>query len=188
MIEAEIKARVREPEVLRERLESLAVGRDEVYRDAYFDTSGAALEAGDRELRLRTVYGVDGARSLLTYKGARVDESSGSKPEFETSVGHPEAVRALLGGLGYVEAIAFEKHCRNYEFAARGRSMLATLVRVPDIGGTYIELETQVPGEEGLRSALEDLRGVLGELGVAEDDLTSEMYTEAVRAGRAGRV
>ncbi len=48
----------------------------------------------------------------------------------------------MLGGLGYVETLAFEKRCRNYAFAAYGRPMLATLVRVPEIDGTYVEVET----------------------------------------------
>ncbi|WP_053802782.1 class IV adenylate cyclase [Streptomyces rimosus] len=184
MIEAELKARVREPAVVRERLGRMAVGRDEVYRDAYFDTPGADLEAGDRELRLRTVDGPDGTRALLTYKEARVDEVSGSKPEYETGVGDPAAVRVMLNGLGYTETLAFEKHCRNYEFTAYGRPMLATLVRVPEIDGTYVEVETQVSGERELRSALGDVRAVLDALGVGEGDLTAELYTDAVRERR----
>ncbi|MEV5599121.1 class IV adenylate cyclase [Streptomyces sp. NPDC052496] len=185
MIEAELKACVREPAFVRAQLERLAVGRDEVYRDTYFDTPDATLETGDRELRLRTVHSADGTRSLLTYKEARVDEVSGAKPEYETRVGEPEAVRAMLRGLGHVEAIAFEKHCRNYEFTARGRKMLATLVRVPEIEGTYVELETQVTDVEELPGALADVRAVLGDVGVGPGDLTTEMYTDAVRARRA---
>ncbi|WP_324607944.1 CYTH domain-containing protein [Streptomyces rimosus] len=130
--------------------------------------------------------GPDGTRALLTYKGARVDAASGSKPEYETGVGDPEAVRAMLGGLGYVEAIAFAKYCRNYEFTAYGRPMLATVVRIPEIGGTYVEVETQVPEEKELRAALEDVRGVLAELGIREGDLTTELYTDAVRVRRTG--
>ncbi|MFH8593768.1 class IV adenylate cyclase [Streptomyces rimosus] len=184
MIEAELKARVREPAVVRSGLEQMAVGRDEVYWDAYFDTSGADLDVNDRELRLRIVDGPDGTRSLLTYKEARVDEASGSKPEYETSVGEPEAVRAMLGGLGYAETMAFEKRCRNYEFTAYGRRMLATLVRVPEIDGTYVELETKVGDEGELRDALRDVRAVLGALGIGEGDLTAELYTDAVRERR----
>lgn len=72
---------------------------------------------------------------MLTYKGARVDEESGSKPEHETRVEDAEAVHAVLRGLGYVPAIACEKRCRNYDLDARGRQMLATLVRVPEVEG-----------------------------------------------------
>lgn len=61
--------------------------------------------------------------------------------------------------------------------------MLATLVRVPELDGTFIELETIVPEEE-LKDALRDVRHVLDDLGVQERDLTTELYTDAVAARR----
>ncbi|EFL15145.1 class IV adenylate cyclase [Streptomyces sp. C] len=183
MIEAELKARVHAPEETLRRLNERAEGRPEVYRDTYYDTRDAALEAKDEELRVRTIHGPDETRTLLTYKGARVDQESGSKPEHETRVEDAEAVHAMLRGLGYVPAIAFEKRCRNYSFQARGRHMLATLVRVPELDGTFLELETQVE-EKDVAEALDDVREVLAELGIREGDLTREQYTATVKARR----
>ena len=62
--------------------------------------------------------------------------------------------------------------------------MLATMVTVPEIDGTFVELET-LAEEGGLAAALGDVRAVLGELGVGEDDLTTEQYTDAVMRARA---
>ncbi|WP_329136423.1 class IV adenylate cyclase [Streptomyces sp. NBC_01476] len=182
-IEAELKARVRDPERVHALLEERAAGRPEVYQDAYYDTADQALSGSDRELRVRTIHGADDTRSLLTYKGARVDEASGSKPEHETRVEDPAAVHATLRGLGYVPFIQFEKRCRNYDFEARGRQMLATLVRVPEIDGDFIELETIVE-EDQLQDALADVRAVLGELGIDAEDLTTDTYTDAVATSR----
>lgn len=186
MIEAELKARVHDPEGVLRRLEEFTSGRAEVYQDTYYDTSEGELEAGDRELRVRTVHGPDDTRSVLTYKEARVDVASGSKPEYETRVSEPGAVHAMLRGLGYVPAIAFEKRCRNYEFEAHGLPMLATLVQVPEVDGTFLEVETQVKDESELETALDSVRAVLAALGVPGADLTTETYTDAVRAGRGG--
>ncbi len=86
MIEAELKACVYAPEEMLRRLDERGVGRAEVYQDTYYDTAEGALEARDEELRVRTVHGVDETRTVLTYKGAPVDEESGSKPEHETRV------------------------------------------------------------------------------------------------------
>ncbi|MEW1549604.1 class IV adenylate cyclase [Streptomyces tsukubensis] len=183
MVEAELKARVSAPEVVRKDLDGRAVGRDEVYHDTYYDTPARALEAADQELRVRTVRGPDGSRTVLTFKGARVDDESGSKPEHETLVDDPQAVHALLRGLGYVPLIEFEKQCRNYAFDARGRRMLATLVRVPELAGTFLEVETIV-AEADVAAALSDVRSVLNSLGIHEADLTNELYTDAVRAHR----
>jgi adenylate cyclase, class 2 len=184
VIEAELKARVEDPEVVMAGLEKRASARVEVYQDAYYDLPDGSLMGGDRELRVRTVHGPDSTRSVLTYKGARVDEESGSKPEHETAVEDPAAVHAMLRGLGYVPAIAFEKRCRNYEFEAAGRRMFATLVRVPEIDGTFIEVETLVEEHE-LQAALDDVHAVLAELGIGEDALTTEAYTDTVAARRA---
>ena len=93
---------------------------------------------------------------------------------------NPEAVHATLSGLGYVPAISFQKRCRNYEFSSHGRSLLATLVQVPEIEGKFLEIETMVQEENELAAALADVRAVMGELGIREDDFTTELYTEAV--------
>lgn len=183
MIEAELKARVRDPEGVMAALEKRATARVEVYQDAYYDLPDGSLMGGDRELRVRTVHGPDSTRSVLTYKEPRVDAASGSKPEHETAVEDPGAVHAMLRGLGYVPAISFEKRCRNYQFEAAGRQMLATLVRVPEIDGTFIEVETLVE-EGGLQAALDDVRAVVAELGIGEADWTPEAYTDAVAASR----
>ncbi|MFE9122466.1 class IV adenylate cyclase [Streptomyces sp. NPDC007172] len=183
MIEAELKARVHAPESVLKRLDERATVRAEVYQDTYYDDPAGRLESGDQELRVRTIHGTDETRTLLTFKGAKVDEASGSKPEHETSVSDSEAVHAVLRGLGYVPLIKFEKRCRNYDLQANGRKMLATLVRVPEIDGTFIELET-LAEKDDVDAALEDVRAVLGELGIEEDDLTTELYTDEVKTSR----
>ncbi|GAA0454131.1 class IV adenylate cyclase [Streptomyces olivaceiscleroticus] len=185
MIEAELKARVHHPEGVLQALESRAAGRAEVYQDTYYDTPDRRLAAQDRELRVRTVHGPDDTRSVLTYKTARVDEASGSKPEHETHISNPEAVHTMLRDLGYLQAIAFEKRCRNFTFTAHGRPMLATLVRVPEIEGTFLEIETQAQDEDELPASLDAVRTVMTELGLTDTDFTTEQYTDAVRQYRA---
>ncbi|MGW0368580.1 class IV adenylate cyclase [Streptomyces coeruleorubidus] len=183
MIEAELKARVHAPETVAQQLDKLATARVEVYQDTYYDRPDGSLDKPGEELRVRTVHGTDGTRTVLTYKSAAVDEASGSKPEHETHVEGAEATHAILRGLGYVPFIAFEKHCQNYDFEAHGRKMLATLVRVPEIDGTFLEVETLVDDDE-LASALDDIRSVLTDLGISPEDLTRETYTGAVAAQR----
>ena len=51
MIEAELKARVADPEGLKARLGRLAAGEPSTYHDTYYDHPGRDLTAGDRELR-----------------------------------------------------------------------------------------------------------------------------------------
>ncbi|MFJ9694739.1 class IV adenylate cyclase [Kitasatospora sp. NPDC101183] len=187
-IEAELKAVVRDVKgVLRQLEARFGPGCAEVYRDTYYDAPDAGLMGADRELRVRTVRGAAGTRTLLTYKCARVDEASGSKPEAETRVEDAEAVHEIVRGLGFVPCLVFEKRCRNFAFERDGRQLLATLVELPELGGaTFLEVETAAASEAELGPALAVVRGLLAELGIDGADLTTELYTDAVAASGAG--
>jgi adenylate cyclase, class 2 len=184
VIEAELKARVRDPAALRERLRRLGDEECQVYRDTYYDLPGRTLTAAGKELRVRFVDSGGDVRAVLTYKGPAADAASDSKPEFETAVADASVVDVILRELGMEYLVSFEKHCANYRFTARDRDMLATVVTVPELGGVFIELETLV-AEAALPSALSDVRAVLSELGIAGEDLTTEHYTDAVMRARA---
>jgi adenylate cyclase, class 2 len=187
VIEAELKARVQDPAALRVRLLALAVGESSVYHDSYYDWPPGDLSIDGRELRLRLVDAASRRSALLTYKEPAVESVSGSKPEYETQVEDPSAVDVMLRGLGLECIVAFEKHCTNYRFAASGRQMLATVVEVPELDGTFIEVETMAHDDD-TDAALADVRALLKELGIVEDDLTSEQYTDAVlKARRQGQ-
>lgn len=183
MIEAELKARVRDVESVHAALAARSAGQRSKYKDTYYDLADERLSSEGRELRLRTITTDNGRRSLLTYKEPAVDTASGSKPEFETEVADPSVIDSVLRGLGLKDLVCFEKHCINYRFASGGRELLATLVTVPELDGTFIELETIVPEAE-LAEALEIVRTTLHQLGVADGDLTTEQYTDAVLATR----
>src|SRR6266516_2686131 len=155
MIEAELKAHLREPERIRQALRALPAEGEEmcVYHDTYYD--------------------------------AAADPASGSKPEWETAVEEPEAIDAILRGLGFEHDIAFEKHCTNYTFHAQGRRLQATLARVPELDGSFLEVETLVEDNAELQPALDAIHRVLDDLRIPRSDLTNELYTDLVRRQRA---
>jgi len=95
VIEAELKARLRDPSAVRDRLGARAPVERAIHRDTYYDEPHGRLEREGRELRLRTVETPDHVLHLLTYKEASVDEASGSKPEYETCVAMPSVVESL---------------------------------------------------------------------------------------------
>jgi len=184
-IEAELKARVRDVPAVRAALAGRADVEVAEYRDTYFDRAEDGFMDGGRELRLRTVETSRSVRTLLTFKAPAVDEASGSKPEFETTVDDRNAAAAILAGLGYEQALEFTKHCENFEFEAAGYPMLATLVTVPEIEGTFLEVEAVVDSAEDMAAALDAVREVMRAAGISPDDFTTELYTDAVRRSRA---
>lgn len=183
-IEAELKARVRDPTRVRELLRQRAPEEVAVYSDTYFDTPDRALTRDARELRVRVIHTGTTDCTVLTYKDPAVDEASGSKPEIETTAADADALQAILAGLGFDVLIAFEKHCSNYRLTANGRTLLATLVHVPELEQTYLEVESIVDTEEEVGPVLDTIRAVLGELGIRRTDETTETYTDAVAARR----
>ncbi|MFI6684891.1 hypothetical protein [Streptomyces sp. NPDC050485] len=49
----------------------------------------------------------------------------------------------------------------------------------------FLEIDTQAKEQDDLQDALDAVRAVLAELGVAERDLTADTYADAVRARRS---
>lgn len=183
-IEAELKARVRDIAHVRARLDRLDTEEVSTYRDTYYDRPSRELTRQGRELRVRVVESARGTRTLLTYKSSAVDAASGSKPEHETTAGSASVLDAILGGLGFVHLVSFEKHCSNYTFTAEGRAIQATLVNVPELEETFIEIETLVDDASEVDAALQVVRGVLVGLGVNDQDVTADQYTDVVMAAR----
>lgn len=184
MIEAEIKARVRDVDRVRGLLGQRATGQVSRYRDTYYDRPGHPLTQDGRELRVRVVETGGRRRCLLTYKGPAVDAQTGSKPETETEIADAGAADAILLALGFTHLVAFDKHCVNYAFTASGRQIQATLVTVPELEGTFLEVETMSASADDLGAALDVIRALLDELDVPPGDLTSELYTHAVMRHR----
>lgn len=185
MIEAELKARLTNPDAVRQALARLAAPERAVYRDSYFDTPAEDLAKEGREVRLRTIETGDTLRYLLTYKETAADVESGSKPEYETELASPSVVGRLLEVLGCVVAVELTKECENYRFTMDGRDFLATLVKVPELDGTFLEVETMADLDD-VPQALAAVRGVLELVGVTEAELTTELYTDAVSSARRG--
>lgn len=198
MIEAELKADVRDPQHVAGMLGRWADEDSVIYRDTYYELPAAGpharglspargLRALGRELRLRTISGAS-TRHVLTYKEAPVDEESQSKPEYETEVADRTVVEHTLLGIGLLIDIAFEKHCRNYRFDRAGRDFLATLVQVPEIDdSTFIELETLVSDADEVQAALGAIKAVFAELGIdPATELNRSYYQDMVRAHRNG--
>ena len=188
VIEAELKARVTDPETVLRALAAISPGTSAIYRDQYFDSADGSFTASGRELRIRTVDSSEAVRHILTFKAPAVDAESGSKPEYETLVADPDATAAILLALGYRALVSFSKYCANYRMRRAGRDILATVVTVPEIYGTFLEVETLTDGTGDVPAALAAVRIMMAEVGIAPGDFTTELYTEAVLRARAGAV
>ncbi|WP_199039997.1 class IV adenylate cyclase [Glycomyces salinus] len=185
MIEAELKARVRNVEAVQHWLRKRATEEPATYHDTYYDWPDHRLDHEGREIRLRTITTLTGTKHLLTYKQPPLDPESGSKPEHETVISDRNPVEVMLRDLGLVELVSLTKQCRNFRFNYRGRRILATLVTVPELDGTFLEVET-ASDQIDIEDALTVVRHILVDLDVITD-LDSSSYTGSVLAARTER-
>jgi adenylate cyclase class 2 len=135
--------------------------------DTYYDAPHRDFATTDEALRLREERPRDGesARTEVTYKGPLVEAESKTREEAETAVDDPEAMAAVLEGLGFEPAATVRK--TRERFAVDGFTV--TLDAVDDLG-EFVEVETAVEHESAVPGAREDAIEVLDSLGLDADD------------------
>lgn len=116
--------------------------------------------------------GTDAApTSRVTYKGARVDDASKTREEFETGVDDGETVRTVFERLGFAPTATVKKVRARY----RVDGFTVALDDVADVG-TYVEVETDVESENEISGACEEAFGVLRELGLDPEAQVQTSY------------
>lgn len=185
-VEVELKVRVTDPDAVVGRLRSWAEGEVSTYADTYYDFPDHRLtETGRQELRLRVIDKPADRRAVWTFKGTMLDTAS--TPEWETEVADAQTADAILTGLGMQHLIAYTKRCENFRFTAHGHPVVATVVTVPEVDGTFLEVETIVPDDTARDDARNAIHGVLADLGLTEADLEPTFYIDLVMAQRQQR-
>ena len=119
MLEIEAKLQISDPSIVRISLEQSGarfVGkRFEI--NAFFDTADARLKSGDEGLRLRTITdeSTSQSKSVITFKGKQLDGPMKQREEIEFGIDDFDKASALLGKLGFVPTLAFEKRREIWE-------------------------------------------------------------------------
>lgn len=111
--EIELKFRLSEPAVLRDRLRALGARpvRHDREVNHIFDTHDRSLADRGGVLRVReiTTDGVDAATTQLTYKGPRENHAVKVREEIETTAGDAGKLGLILARVGFRETIRYEK-------------------------------------------------------------------------------
>jgi len=149
-----------------------------VSRDAYFDTPDGAFYASGQELRLRRTDG----RTVLTYKRPPFDAATGSKEEWETSLADPQAMTAILAGLGFGQRLAFTKRRHLYQARHQGLTLEIAVATVDFAPATFVEIEHLAASRQAALEALAAIRHFAAGLGLTRECPTC--YTDLFLAAR----
>ena len=174
MFEAEIKYRIQGPWP---RFGEL--GGEIVTEDTYFDTPDGAFYASGRELRLRR----SGDRTVLTAKRPPFDPASNSKEEWETAVGDPAAMTAILADLGFVARLAYVKRRRLHQTVFEGLRLEIAVATVDFCPDTFVEIEHLAETRRHAQAALSAIRRFAAGCGLTVECPTC--YTDLFMAARA---
>lgn len=178
MYEVEVKVPAAH-EPVRDRLESLGAEHLGQVRqvDRYVDHPERSFAETDEAVRVRTIETDGEERSVLTYKGPRLDAAAKTREELETAVGDPETMQAVLDRLGFSHAATVEKERFRYRLDG-------TTVVLDDVAGLgeYVEVET-VATRGDVESSSEHVSDVLETLGLDPSAAIPTSYLELVLEG-----
>jgi adenylate cyclase, class 2 len=134
MLEQEVKLQFEHAEAARRSIQStgarLAVSR-RLLDDQLYDTAAHHLRQAGAALRVRR----DGARTLITFKGAAQPGPVKTREEIETPVGDPAVADALLRSLGFRPRFRSQKFREEYALGAA----VVTIDETPI--GVFVEIE-----------------------------------------------
>ena len=168
-IEVELKLKIRDKAEITASLKQLGFTEEElvVETDTYYTAAHHDFAALDEALRIRTVENLHTKEqsAVITYKGAKLDQTSMTRKELETEIGDAETGREILEYIGFVPVPPVEKQ-RQYW---KNGTITACVDNVKGLGD-YLELE--ILADE----ALEKLERILNQLGYCMQDTTRTSY------------
>ncbi len=169
MLEIEVKARA-DHQKAKELLSEIGAKPIGVQhqRDTYYNAPHRNFENTDEALRIRSVNG----RSVMTYKGKKLDSVSKTREEFETQVDGGNT-RSILLALGFHESGVVSKSREIFKY----KDMIICLDNVQGIG-EFIEVEKM--SDSGIESNREQIFRLLEKFGIEEKDSIRKSYLEMV--------
>lgn len=170
-LEIEAKMKLSDVAGIKRRLEDAgAVFVESLHEtNIFLDTPDRSLLKAGCGLRVRAEDNVDvpeTSRVVITHKGLRQAGAVKARPETELRVANLDDAVSLLGVLGYVEQLRFEKRRRRYRLAG----CTIEMDELPQLGA-FMEIEG--PSESAVLALRE-------ELGLADEPLITESYASMV--------
>jgi adenylate cyclase class 2 len=168
MLEVEVKARVDALDIIEERLQDMgfSLSASEEHSDVYLNHPARDFASTDEALRLRSVRSGDVERTVMTYKGPKLDSTTKTREEVNVTV-KGDAL-SLLRLNGYTAVLTVKKSRRVY----RKKDIEVCLDTVPGLG-TFVEIECQ---SHELEEARARVMALAKELGL--EDLERRSYLE----------
>lgn len=182
MTEIELKARVADPQAVRDRLNAGAVFRCAVVKnDSYWHKNGTQPDEANApgravKLRLREENG----NSTVTYKRKEVRGALEVNDEREFCVTDRDSFEIFLTDLDFSPYRTKRKQTEVWDWKAEDGTAVTIELSLVDRLGWFVETEILVPEADTaqVEAAAVALQSALALCGLGEDDLEPRFYTE----------
>ncbi|MCX9085311.1 MAG: class IV adenylate cyclase [Candidatus Methanoperedens sp.] len=180
MIEIEVKAPVGDPKHLERSLIEFGatpIGI-ETQADTYYNAPYRDFAKTDEALRIR----VEDGRSILTYKGPKMDKVSKTRKEVQTEIKDIEGMGNILSSLGFYPVANVSKKRKNFRFG----DFFISLDEVRDLG-SFMEVEIDVKDSRNFPEKVELIFKFLEKLGINRESSIRKSYLEMVIEKKEGK-
>lgn len=192
MIEVEIKAKISDPEGIREKFKSNN-GKYIIslhHEDTYFNMPEKLRDfrKTDEALRIRkSIESEDRFESsenkinyYLTYKGKKLDSLTKTRKELEISVNNGEIMKDLLNSLGFREVLTVVKERELYEVHYKDKVIIALIDYIPILNEYFIEVELITESSKKLEDSRELLFEFLNSINIKREESIRKSYLELI--------
>lgn len=174
MIEVEVKARVPDFQEVKKKLSQMGIlkVKTESQEDIYYNAPHRDFAQTDEALRIRKIPHDDGFKIFLTYKGAKMDDTSKTRKEIEVGVENREDTASILENLGFIPVVTIKKERMIYQMD----DLVICLDDVEGVG-TFVEIEIGLKEGEDFQDSLEEIFKTYRKLGIT-DGFMRKSYLE----------
>lgn len=191
MIEVEIKAQISDPQKIRKRFEEQG-GKYIIslsHEDTYYNMPKKLRDfrKTDEALRIRKSTDYDKqneskkqTKYYLTYKGAKLDNSTKTREEIETLIDDGEKLKKILDNLGFRAVLTIKKERDLYHFDYEGAEIEALIDYIPILESHFIEVEIQAESSMQIELSRDLLFDFLRKFQIEKKDSIRKSYLELI--------
>jgi len=173
MIEIEVKASVDDPKQMERAIIELGatpIGI-ETQTDTYYNAPYRDFGVTDEALRIR----VQDGKSILTYKGPKMDSVSKTRKEVETEINDIVGMGQILSSLGFFPVATVSKKRKNFRIG----DFTISLDEVRNLGN-FLEVERSVKDPRNHQEKVESIFKFIAKLGLKRESTIRKSYLEMI--------
>jgi adenylate cyclase class 2 len=192
MIEVEIKAKIKDPEHIR----NLFAKNKGVYKlsliheDTYYNMPKGLRDFKQTDEALRIRKSVEFKKDnkannsttnyFITYKGKKVDNTTKTREEIEIQISEIEGMKNLLSILGFREVFTVVKERDLYDFKFYDKKIEALIDYVPILEQHFIEVELLTESLDNVEQNQEILFSFLNSFEIRREESIRKSYLELI--------